>query len=527
MRFQVALPNEPYAEPQPASAGVEDPVGPYGGRFDLGGRGLREHAARGALINAGFQIGFVSLGFVRNVAVAAFLTASEFGFWGIVLTTVMTLAWLKQVGISDKYIQQDEGDQELAFQRAFTLELGWSVLFYLLIAAALPLYGLAYDHEDIVVPGLVLSIALITGALQAPIWIAFRQMRFVRQRSLEAVDPVLSTILVVALAAAGLGYWALVIGIAAGGVAGAAVAIATSPYRLRLRWDRGTFREYFGFSWPLFLLSFGSLVSVQGTVLIGNYTVGLAGIGAIGLAGQVAKLSDQVDGILGRTIYPAVCAVKDRLELLFEAFVKSNRLALMWGLPFGVGLALFAAELVDYVLGETWREAVPLLAAFGVIFGVRQIGFNWTLFFAARGNTRPMAVEGAAVVVVFAVATAPLLFAAGLTGYAIAAGITVLVQLAVRSYFLSRLFEGFRFLSYVFRAVLPTAIAAGAVLALRLAIPGDGTAALAVAELALYLAVTALATFLLERPLLTEMLGYLRGALRPVAPPSPREPAAV
>ena len=33
-----------------------------------------------------------------------------------------TLVWLKQVGIGDKYIQQDEGDQERAFQKAFTLE---------------------------------------------------------------------------------------------------------------------------------------------------------------------------------------------------------------------------------------------------------------------------------------------------------------------------------------------------------------------------------------------------------------------
>ena len=514
-------------QPQPAPAGVEEPVGPYGDRFDLGGRGLREHTVRGALINAGFQTGFVGLGFVRNVAVAAFLTASEFGFWGLVLTTVMTLAWLKQVGIGDKYIQQDETDQELAFQKAFTLELGWSLVFYAVIAAALPLYGLAYGQEDIILPGLVLSLALITGALQTPIWIAYRQMRFVRQRSLEAVDPVVSTLLVIGLAAAGLGYWALVIGIAAGGVAGAAVALATCPYPLRLRYDHGTFREYFSFSWPLFLMSAASLVTVQGTILIGNWTVGLAGIGAIGLAGQIAKFSDQVDGILGRTIYPAICAVKDRLDLLSEAFEKSNRLALMWGLPFGVGLALFAASLVDYVLGETWEPAIPLLATFGVIFGVRQIGFNWTLFYSARGNTRPMAIEGGLVLAAFAVFTVPLLITSGLTGYAIAAAATVLVQLAARAYFLSRLFRGFRFLRYVVRSVTPTVAAVAAVLAVRLLTGGDSSPGVALAELGLYIGVTAVATFVLERPLIAEVMGHLRGTIRPTPATQGRgEPAA-
>ena len=35
--------------------------------------------------------------------------------------TIITV--IKQVTVGDKYIQQDETDQELAFQRAFTLEL--------------------------------------------------------------------------------------------------------------------------------------------------------------------------------------------------------------------------------------------------------------------------------------------------------------------------------------------------------------------------------------------------------------------
>jgi O-antigen/teichoic acid export membrane protein len=497
---------------------------PYGGRFDLGGRGLREHTVRGAVINGLFQVGFVGIGFVRNFAVAAFLTASEFGYWTLVLTTVLTIAWLKQVGIGDKYVQQEEADQELAFQKAFTLELAWSAIWYVVIAAALPLYALLYGQEGIIVPGLVLSLALLAHALESPIWIAYRQMRFVRQRSLEAVDPIVSTILVIGLAALGYGYWALVIGLTAGMVAGAVVAVATSPYKLRLRYDRGTLREYYRFSWPLVLTSATSLVTVQGIIIVGNATVGLAGLGAIGLAGQIARLTDQVDGILGRTIYPAICAVQDRLELLFEAFEKSNRLALMWGLPFGVGLALFADELVEYVLGSTWEPAVPLIATFGVIFGLRQVAFNWTLLYSARGITRPIAVEGFAIFIVFAVCTVPLLITAGLTGYAIGCAVTVAVQLGVRAFYLRRLFRHFRFIRHVAKAAAPTAIAAAVVLAVRLAVPAAESPAWTVAELLLYAVAVVAATYLFERPLIGEIMGGLRG--RVGTRPGPGEPAA-
>ena len=280
-------------------------------------------------------------------------------------------------------------------------------------------------------------------------------------------------------------------------------------------------REYFDFSWPLFISSAAGLIAVQGTVIIGNRAVGLVGIGAIGLAGQVAKFGDQVDGIIGRTIYPAVCAVKDRIELLHETFVKSNRLALMWGMPFGIGLALFAPDLVTYVLGDTWEPAELLLQAFGLIFAFRQVGFNWMLFFSARGNTRPVAVEGIAIIVVFALVTAPLLIAFGLTGYAIGAGATVAAQLAVRGVYLARLFEGFSFLTHLARAVAPTVVATAAVFAVRIAYEGERSAGLAAAELALYVIVTVISTFVFERPLLREIAGYLRagtkGTARPVA----------
>ena len=36
--------------------------------------------------------------------------------------------------------------------------------------------------------------------------------------------------------------------------------------------------------------------------------------------------------------------------------MKSNRLALMWGVPFGVGLTLFAADLVEFGIGEEWAS---------------------------------------------------------------------------------------------------------------------------------------------------------------------------
>ena len=195
---------------------------------------------------------------------------------------------------------------------------------------------------------------------------------------------------------------------------------------------------------------------VQASVLIGNFTVGLAGLGALGLATTFSMFADRLDSLIRRTIYPAVCAVKDRTALLFEAFEKSNRLALMWAFPFGVGLALFAPDLITFVLGERWREAEVLLQVFGLTIAVRQVAFNWVIFFSAIGDNRPLAVSSFVQLGVFAVVTAPLMIAFGLNGYAAGMAVAVLVDLGVRGYYLGRLFEGFAIGRHLVRSVVPS-----------------------------------------------------------------------
>jgi O-antigen/teichoic acid export membrane protein len=226
----------------------------------------------------------------------------------------------------------------------------------------------------------------------------------------------------------------------------------------------------------------------------------------------VSSYVNRVDEVITQTLYPAIAAVQDRIELLFETFVKSNRLALMWGLPFGVGLALFAYELVRFGIGERWHDGILLIQAFGLIAGINHIGFNWDAFYRARGRTRPIAVWSFLCMVTFVAVAIPLLISNGLDGLAVGMAVMGAVSLAVRLYFLSRLFPTFQIVRHVSRAIAPTIPAAGAVLLLRTVAGSAATLGAALGELALYCVVTVVATLLFERTLLREVLGYLRSS---------------
>jgi PST family polysaccharide transporter len=474
------------------------------------GGSLRHHTARGTIINSAFQVGLAVLQLLRRVIVAAFLTAEEFGLWGVILVTLFTIMFIKDVGIGDKFVQQSEDDQEVAFQKAFTIDLLLGLLAFLGAAATLPLFAIAYGKTEIIVPGLVLALAIVGNSLQSPAWIYYRKMDFARQRALQSVEPVVGFVLTVALAVAGAGYWCLIIGGVVGAWAGGLVALRICPYRLALRYDRGTTRAYFSFSWPLAAATAGGLVIGQASLLIGTRAVGLAGAGAIVLAGAVAAFSDGIDAIVTRTLYPAICAVRHQADLLFEAFEKSNRLALMWGMPFGLGVALFTPDLVHFVIGDRWESAIIVVQAFGIAAAVDQLGFNWTAFLRALDQTRPLAALAGLQIGAFFVVTAPLLIIYGLPGFAAGWILAAIVTVAGRTYYLARLFSGFRMTRHALRAISPSVPAVGAVVAARALGGGERTGAIAIAEIVLYIVVTITATLIMERRLLREVVGYLR-----------------
>lgn len=477
---------------------------------------LRRLAARGTLINAAFFVGLQTLGLFKSFAVAVFLSKSEYGVWGILVIALGTLAWLKE-GLGEKFVQQDDDDQCTAFQRAFTIDLIANSLLMLLMLATLPLFALAYGQWSIVAPGLVLIAVLPAMSLRAPTWIFYRQLRYGRQRALEAVDPIVSLIVTIVLAVAGLGYWSLVIGFAAGVWAAGAVAVALSPYPLRLRYDRKTAGEYFHFTWPLFVSNLSVLFIPQISMLAGEAKLGLAGAGVIQLAGTIGTYTDRVDAVITEALYPAICRVKDRVDVLYEAFVKSNRLDLMWGVPFGVAVTLYAPDLVHFVIGEKWESGLVLIQAFGLISALNHFGYNWAAFLRARDETRPMAVVGPIVLLAFCTMTLPLLIAFGLDGLAVGMCLMVLVSLGLRAHYVKKLFPGYSMIRQAIRAILPTLPAVGVALAFRELMPGARTPGAAVAEIALYVGVTAAATLVLERALVREVIGYLRGRSRPFA----------
>jgi O-antigen/teichoic acid export membrane protein len=480
---------------------------------------LRERTTRGALLNGAFVGGAELLLVIQGIVVTAILGPEAIGLYGAVSATAVTITNLKRVGIDEEFVRQTEGELEEEFQRAFTLDLSLSVVLAFLIAAAAPFVALAYGDDELLALTLAVSYLPVAFSLQAPTWIFFRRMDFLRQRLLQVIVPVVTFAVTVPLAIAGVGVWSLVIGPFVANATAAMAAISVSPYPLRIRRDRATWSRYLRFSWPIFVSVLALLIVQQGQVLAFDVAEGLAAAGYITLAVTLTRYADRVDRILTSTIYPAICAVQDRPATLAELWTKSNRLGLVWVTPFCAGLVLFTPDLVEFVLGDDWEPAVGLIQGMAVAAGLQQLGYNWFSFYRAANNPRPQAVESVVMVGSFLLLAVPGLFAWGFDGFVAGRIAGVVLMLLVRRHYVRELLPGARLGRLAARALVPVMGAAACVVSLRLLLWGDRDAAQAAAEVVLFVGATTALTWVLERGLLRETGGYLRRAPTSAAVP--------
>jgi O-antigen/teichoic acid export membrane protein len=474
---------------------------------------LRRRTARGAMVNGLFLGGGEALMLAQGLIVTILLGPKAIGLYGIVTITAMTIVALKRVGIDEAYVQNESGDGEAEFQRAFTLELGISLVLMLVIMASAPIVALAYGDWRLLPLTLAVSYLPVAFALQSPSWIFFRRMDFLRQRILQFVIPVVTICVTVPLAALGVGVWSLVIGPFVGNSVGALAAIKVSPYRLGIRLDREARRRYLAFSWPIFATALALLAVQQGQVLAFDLHSGLAAAGFITLAYTLTRYADRADQIVTTTIYPAICVVRDRIPTLEVLFAKSNRISMFFSLPFCTGFVLFAPDLVRFVLGHEWDPAAILLQGLAAAAALQQLGYNWFAFYRARGQSWPQAVESAVLVAGFAALAVPGLIVWGSNGFVAGRIATAVLMLGVRRRYLRRLLPGVSLERLALRGAAPVAAGTAAALVLRYALwGGHRSLGQAIAEIVLFVGVTAAVTWLAERSLLRESGGYLRGA---------------
>jgi O-antigen/teichoic acid export membrane protein len=335
---------------------------------------LRRQAVRGGTIFLAARLATQLFQWTVTLFVTRLLVAEDYGMMtrGVLFLALADL--LAEAGVGKALIQKKELSRADQAQ-AFTLGLFLSVTLYVVlfvIAGAVGTYRgepeFARFLRVLALLLLVVPFRSVAGALLE------RDLHLGKQSAVQLGGAVAQAGLVLSLALAGLGYWALAAGALASRLFEAGCVWYASGWRPELAWPA---RQ----AWDL--LRYG--LHVSGATMLwfvynnADYAAidtffDTAVLGTYAVAFNLMTLPVQkVSAHVNQVMFAVFCKIQDDRERVRRWFLRLTVLMTFLIMPALVGLALVAADGIPLILGARWSAAVvpfQLLCPVGVVLVV-------------------------------------------------------------------------------------------------------------------------------------------------------------
>jgi O-antigen/teichoic acid export membrane protein len=235
------------------------------------------------------------------------------------------------------------------------------------VAAAIPLaafFGVA-ELGTVVV---VMSIPIAVGALRTvPAALLERALRFKLLAAIEAIQVSIQAAVVVLLALAGYGYWALVLGSVAGAFISTGMILAYRPSGFAWPWP-SSIQSALALSSHVLVSRVAWYVQSNADFLVAGRVLGQAALGAYTLGWTIASAPiDKITALVARVTFPVFASIQDDAAALRRYLLTLTEGLAVPAFAVGVGLALVADDFVLVVLGPKWEAAIMPLRILAVL----------------------------------------------------------------------------------------------------------------------------------------------------------------
>ena len=381
-------PLAPEAHPTVPASGAEAEL-PLG---EVSGRAVR---ATGALMGRQVVVRLINL--VGFVVLARLLDPGTFGIFAVVRFVVYFLGRVSDAGLSATLLRKAEAVTEAELRTVFTIQQA---------AVAVAVTGLWIGAPWIaqVYPELgpehvwllrVLGIGLVLASLRTiPRVLIQRALRHDKLAVIDVAEVVAYYVVTVGLAAGGLGVWALVWGTLARGLVATLGLLSVAWWRPGFAFDRETAREVLRFGVPIQLASFVTLAKES---VVPVLVLSMFGPVAVGVVNWARTLADSAVGqpltLMGKVqlrVFGRIQGDRQRLRSAVERSVSLG--AAIVAFPAALVLAQSGA-LVEFVVGEKWVPALPLLYLLTPAFLLRIVGSVYQQALKAVGEGVTMLVN--------------------------------------------------------------------------------------------------------------------------------------
>lgn len=378
---------------------------------------LIKKLAKGAAWMIAFRLTQRSLGLISTLFLARLLMPQDFGLVAMAMSVIELVELVSAFGFDNALIQQRD-PQRHHYDAAFTLNvclgLGCAAVILLLAYPTATFYG---------EPRLAAVMAALAGASAVQGFenigtMEFRRgLHFHREFHFQVIKRLLGFIVTLVAAFTLRSYWALVIGIVTGRLAGVFLSYLMHPYRPRFSLRGGS--ELMSFSvWLLANNAIGFANTRFPHFVIGR-VIGSSALGMYTLSNEISSLpTSELLAPINRAIFPGFVKIAHDHAQLRDAILDVMAAMTLVAAPAAFGIAAVAEPLVYVVLSAKWADAVPLIRILGFLGVVAGLMNSTYPAYLALGRPRLTTWLNAASFLIFAIPVMLAISRFGLIGVA-------------------------------------------------------------------------------------------------------------
>lgn len=302
------------------------------------------------------------ISFVVSLVIARILSPSDYGLVAMAMIFVNIANVFVSSGFNAALIQKESSD-EVDFSTLFYCSLLISVVLYVILYFVSPFISKFYSNDDLTnvlrVFGLILPLSSYKSIQNA--WVS-KHLEFKKFFFATLGGTIVSAVIGILLAIKGFGVWALVAQYFTNAVIDSLVLTFTINWHPKFLFSVSSVKT---------LLPYG--VKILSTDLIGVIYNQLnsffiakkftsADLAFYTKGGQIPDLIDNNIGVaISSTLFPAFSLKKDNYGDMASMCRRAVQVSCFVLLPFYLGLAVVAENLIDVVLTSKWTPCVPFI----------------------------------------------------------------------------------------------------------------------------------------------------------------------
>jgi O-antigen/teichoic acid export membrane protein len=323
-----------------------------------------------------------------SVILTRFISPYEYGLMGMVATLTVLVQAFSDFGLSWATMQHDDLSRE-QIDMLWAVNVGLGLLLMALCMMVSPALARFYGHPELTKLSIACSVALFLSSVAAqPTALMRRQMHLGQVAVSGLIALVFSSVVSLAMAWHGYGYWALVAQMVVSQVVTVALVFPMSGYWPRLPRRLapvGAMLAFGGFS-----MAFGMVTYISrnlDNVLIGKYW-GAVALGYYTRAYFLMQFPGYLAaGIFSNVVVSAMSSMRRSKNGMEETYILWLRRIALTTCPIAAGMAAASGEAVGVLYGHNWMPVVPILLWLSIASILQPISntASW-IYIAARGG---------------------------------------------------------------------------------------------------------------------------------------------